>query len=55
MSEGQLISLVALVGWLVLVASGYRAYRIGAKKTVQMMLIWAAIFVGVALIFRTMM
>ena len=55
MSEGQLVSLVALVGWLILVASGYRAYRVGARKTIVMALVWLAIFAGVAIIFGMLM
>jgi hypothetical protein len=45
-SQWQTVSLVALVGWLILVASGYASYRVGARKTVTMALIWLAIFLG---------
>jgi hypothetical protein len=45
-SQGQMISLVALIGWLILVASGFASYRLGARQIVRMALVWAAIFVG---------
>lgn len=45
-SQGQMISLVALVGWLVVVASGYASFRVGARQTVTMALVWLAIFLG---------
>ena len=51
MSEGALVSLIALLGWLVLVASSYRAHRIGARKAIVTALIWASIFIAVALVF----
>lgn len=51
MSEGALVSLVALLGWLILVAGAFRARRIGAKRTVVLALTWLAIFVAVALVF----
>jgi len=54
MSEGGVIYLVALLGWLVLAWSGYRSYQLGTRKTLTMILIWAAIFAAVALIFGAM-
>ena len=51
MSEGSLVSLVALVGWLALMVASYRSYRVGAAQTVRMALIWACIFAGVAFLF----
>lgn len=41
-----MISLVALAGWLILVASGFASFRLGARQVVRMGLVWAAIFVG---------
>lgn len=55
MNEGQLISLVAMIGWLVLMLSGYRSYKVNASKTLTMALIWASIFVFVVLIFSMVM
>ena len=51
MSEGALVSLVALLGWLVLVAGAFRAHRIGARKAIVLALIWASIFLAVAFVF----
>lgn len=51
MSEGQILSVVALLGWLVLALSGYRAHKMKASETVRMILIWASIFMGVAFVF----
>ncbi|MFN4038614.1 MAG: hypothetical protein ACK4IB_04705 [Erythrobacter sp.] len=45
-SQGQMISLVALVGWLVVVASGFASFRLGARQVVRMALVWIAIFLG---------
>lgn len=45
-SQGQMISLVALIAWLILVVSGFASYRLGAREVVRMALVWAAIFVG---------
>jgi hypothetical protein len=45
-SQGQMISLVALVGWLIVVASGFASFRLGARQVVRMGLIWLGIFLG---------
>lgn len=45
-SQGQMISLIALVGWLIVVASGFASFRLGAGQIVRMGLIWLAIFLG---------
>ena len=45
-SQGQVISLVALIGWLILVVSGFASYRLGARQVIRLALVWAAIFVG---------
>lgn len=44
MNENGLISLVAMVGWLVLALGSYRAHRVGARKTIVMALGWGAVF-----------
>lgn len=54
MSEGQLIGLVAVAGALVLVLSGYRGRRVGAKKTLVLVLVWAALIGVSALVFGSM-
>ena len=51
MTRVDWVSIVALTGWLVLALSAYRARRIGAKKTLVMMLAWGAIFLFAAAIF----
>lgn len=45
-SQGQVMSLVVLIGWLILVVSGFASYRLGARQVIRMALVWAAIFVG---------
>ena len=42
----DMLSIVALCGWLALALSSYAAYRLNWKKSVIMVLVWAAIFVG---------
>jgi len=51
MNEGQWVSLVGLLGALILVGSGFRGHRVGARKTVSMAMIWIGIFAVVALVF----
>ena len=46
-----LVSIVALLGWLILALRAYRAHRIGARQTIVMMLAWGAIFLLVAAVF----
>ncbi len=51
MSEYALVSLVAMLGWLVLVAFGYRSFRVDGRKTLSMVMIWLGLFVLVILAF----
>lgn len=46
MNEGTVISLVALIGWLVLAGSAIASFRLGWSRIVQLGLIWLAIFAG---------
>jgi len=46
----DMLSIVALCGWLVLALSSYAAYRFNLRKTVTMALAWAAIFAGMTAI-----
>ena len=46
MSEGALISIVAMLGWLILAGSALASYRLGWSKMLQLGLIWLAIFAG---------
>lgn len=54
MTEGSLVSLIALLGWLALVAAGYRSHQTKPRTTITYVLIWAALFGGVALVFSQM-
>ena len=47
----DLVSIVALSGWLILALSALAAYRLSWKKGLVMALVWAAIFFGVAAFF----
>ena len=53
--EGQWVSIIALVGWLVLMLGAYRSYRVDTGKTVRLVLVWAAIFAAVAFVFSLAM
>ena len=50
MSEGSIVSLVALVGWLILCGSSLVSFKLGWNKLLQLALIWAAIFGGLFVI-----
>jgi len=47
----QWVSIVALLAWLALAVGSFRAYRVGAKKTVVMALGWISIFFLAAAVF----
>lgn len=42
----QIVSIVALLGWLILVSSALASFRLNASQVVRLVLIWAAIFLG---------
>ena len=46
MSEGAIISIVAMLGWLILAGSALASYRLGWSKIAQLALVWLAIFAG---------
>lgn len=46
MNEGSIISIVALVGWLILAGSAIASFRLGWSKIIQLALVWFAIFAG---------
>lgn len=50
MSEGQIVQLVALIAWLVLMASAYASYKLEWRTMVKQAFIWASIFAGVTLV-----
>ncbi len=49
MNEFQIVSLISLLGFLILIGSGFRARRVGLKKTLYMAGAWAGIFAIVIL------
>ena len=50
MNEGSLISIVALVGWLILAGSAFASFKLGWSKILQLALVWLAIFAGLFVI-----
>lgn len=50
MSEHQIVSLVSLVGFLILVGSGFRARDVSWKRGLYMAGAWAGIFAIVILV-----
>ena len=55
MSELGSVQLIALFGWLVLAGSAFASYKLGWKESIRLGLIWAGIFVAVALVFSMVM
>jgi hypothetical protein len=47
----ELVSIVALAGWLILALSAYRSHRMSGRKTLTYVLAWASIFLAVSLLF----
>ena len=45
-----IISVVAMLGWLVLAGSALRAHQVGWAKGIRLALIWGSIFLGLFLI-----
>jgi len=50
MTEGALISIVALIGWLILAGSALASFRLGWSRILQLALMWLAIFGGLFLL-----
>jgi hypothetical protein len=50
-NEGQAVSLIALVAWLILAGSALASYRLNWNKALKMALTWVAIFGGLFLLF----
>ena len=55
MTEGSIVQIVALVGWLVLVGSALASYRLEWKSALRMALVWGAIFASVFLFVSVVM
>ena len=51
MTGASLVSLIALLGWLVLAVGAFRAHRIGARRMITYALIWGSIFLAIAFVF----
>lgn len=49
MNESQIVSLIALVGFLILVSSGFRSHQVGWRKGLLMAGAWAGMFAIVIL------
>lgn len=52
MNEGQIVSLIALIGWLILVGGALASHRLNWSKALKLALTWVAIFAGVFLLFN---
>lgn len=50
MNEGAIISIVALIGWLIIAGSALASFRLGWSKLAQLALVWVAIFGGLFLL-----
>jgi len=49
-SDAGLISIVALVCWLVVAGSAFASFKLGWSKILQIALVWVAIFAGLFVI-----
>ncbi|MEP0391471.1 MAG: hypothetical protein ABJ205_01255 [Erythrobacter sp.] len=50
MNEGMIISIVAMLGWLILAGSALASFKLGWNKMAQLALVWLAIFAGLFVI-----
>lgn len=55
MSEFGVVQIVALLGWLLLAGGAVASYRLGWKENIRLALVWAGIFIAVALMFSLAM
>lgn len=55
MTEGGVVQIIALIAWLILATSAFASFRLGWKENVRLALVWAGIFVSVALVFSLAM
>ncbi|BDI61159.1 hypothetical protein [Qipengyuania nanhaisediminis] len=46
MNEGAIVSIVAMLGWLVLAGSALASFKLGWSRIAQLALVWLAIFAG---------
>ena len=47
----ELVSIIALAGWLILALSAYRSYETSCRRTLTYVFVWGSIFIAVALVF----
>ena len=52
MNEHSVVSLIALLGWLILCGSALASHKLDWSKGLKMALTWVAIFAGVFLLFN---
>jgi hypothetical protein len=50
MSQWQIVSLIALLGWLVLAVGGFRSMRADRNIVIRSILIWGGIVVVIAVL-----
>ena len=55
MTEGSVVQIIALIAWLVLATSAFASFRLGWRENIRLALVWAGIFVSVALVFSLAM
>jgi hypothetical protein len=50
MNDLGIVSLIAMIGWLLLIVAGFASFKLSWGKTAQLALVWLAIFVGLFLL-----
>lgn len=54
MNQWQVVSVIALVAWLVLAISSYRQRQISGKRTALMAVVWIGLFGLLAAVFTAL-
>ncbi len=52
MNDMTAVSIIAMLGWLLIVGASFASFRLSWGKTAQLALTWIAIFVGLFLLVR---
>lgn len=52
MTDTAIVSLIAMLGWLLVVGMGFASFRLSWGKTAQLALVWVAIIGGLFLLAR---
>ncbi|MEE4288135.1 MAG: hypothetical protein V2J14_02100 [Erythrobacter sp.] len=50
MNDLGIVSLIAMIGWLLLIVAGFASFKLSWGKTAQLALVWLAIFFGLFLL-----